>query len=373
MHHRIRRGRHHAGIIHRFNVTAPQAGMLTGIFALVVSVFGPFLVLLLSGFNRKTMLQIALAVFTLSSLGSAFVTNFNVLLGVRMIPALLHPVYFSLAFVSAISLYRKEEAAKASSLVFLGTTIGIVLGVPITTYIASTFSYEAAFYFTAAVNALSFFGVLLLLPQMPASNSGSSGQQMNILKKPTLWLNIASTGLIFAGMFAAYSYAAEYLKTVAGMSNSTISALLVLFGLGGVAGNMLAGKFIGRNMIATVIVHPILIVGALLLVMSFQQHVTPMIVIMIFWGAVHTSSLVITQIWLTSEAPEAPEFATSLFASFANLGIAVGAAVGGKFINLYGLPGMFTAALLFLGAGLALILIRVWMQKPRAIEVNQAA
>lgn len=360
-------------IMRRFSVTAPQAGMLTGVFALVVSLFGPFLVLMFSRFNRKTMLLVALAVFTLSSLASAFVTSFGTLLWVRMVPALLHPVYFSLAFVSAVSLYPKQQAAKASSLVFLGTTIGIVLGVPITTYVASTLSYEAAFYFTAAVNALSFLGVLFLLPQMPASTSGSSGQQLHILKKPELWLNIASTGLIFAGMFAAYSYAAEYLKTVAGMSSDTISALLVLFGLGGVAGNMLAGKLIGRNMVQTVIAHPLLIAVALLLVMTFCRYGAPMVAIMIFWGAAHTSSLVITQIWLTSEAPEAPEFATSLFASFANLGIAAGAAVGGKFISHYGLPGIFPAALMFLAAALVLILLRVWMMKPNAIKAGQVA
>lgn len=359
-------------IMRRFDVTAARAGQLTGVFALVVALCGPALVLLLARFNRKALLLAALAVFTLSSLASAFVTDFDTLLWVRMVPALLHPVYFSLAFVSAIALYPKAQMARASSMVFLGTTIGIVLGVPITTYVAHTLSYEAAFYFTAAVNALSFVGVWWLLPPMPAGASGSSGQQLHILRKPGLWLNIASTGLIFAGLFAVYSYAAEYLTTVAGMSSDTISVLLVLFGLGGVAGNMLAGKLIGRNMVATVLGHPPLVAVALLLAMVFQAHLVPMVAIMVFWGAVHTSSLVITQMWLTSEAPEAPEFATSLFASFANLGIAAGAAVGGRFIDHYGLPGIFPAGFLFLAAALALIVLRVGLMRAGARKAAAA-
>ncbi len=346
-------------IISRFGVTAPIAGQLTGIFALVVAVCGPLLVLLFSRFNRKRMLLVSLLMFTLSSFISAYVTDFNVLLIVRMVPALFHPVFFSLAFVSAVALYPPEQAARASSLAFLGTSIGIVLGVPIVAWVGSHFSYESAFHFTAAVNLLALLGIFLRLPQMSNVGNGSTRHQLRILKKSALWLNIGSTGLIFAGMFAVYSYAAEYLKTVGGMNVDTVSFLLVLFGLGGIGGNMLAGRLIGYSKVATVMAHPIAIALGLLLLVTFKTEFTPMTVIMIFWGAAHTSSLVITQIWLTSEAPEAPEFATSLFASIANLGVAVGSSIGGWFIKTFGMSAMFWSGWLLLGGALALILIRV--------------
>lgn len=355
-------------IMRRFSVSAQQSGMLTSVFALVVALCGPVLVLFLSRYNRKILLLISLAVFTISSLASAFVTDFNMLLAVRMVPALFHPVYFSLAFVSALSLYPKAQSARASALVFMGTTIGIVLGVPITAYLGNTISYEASFYFTAAVNALSFFGVLFLLPQMPAGGAGSSRKQLHILRKPALWLNIGSTGLVFAGAFAVYSYAAQYLRAEVGMPADTISLLLVLFGLGGVAGNLLAGKLIARSMVVTVLANPVLIAVSLLLVMRFQHHVGPMIAIVLFWGAAHTSTLVISQIWLTSEAPEAPEFANAIFASIANLGVAVGASVSGSFISQWGLPGIFSAGGMFLAAALALMLVRVWRMRSRTIR-----
>jgi predicted MFS family arabinose efflux permease len=332
--------------------------------------------LLFSRFNRKRMLLVSLLMFTLSSFASAYVTDFNVLLMVRMIPALFHPVFFSLAFVSAVALYPPEQAARASSHAFLGTSIGIVLGVPIVAWVGSRFSYESAFHFTAAVNLLALLGVLLLLPQMPTVGGGSTRNQLGILKKPTLWLNVGSTGLIFAGMFAVYSYAAEYLKTVGGMSADSVSFLLVLFGLGGIGGNMLAGRVLGRSKIATVIAHPIAIALGLLLLLVFNASITPMTIIMIFWGAAHTSSLVITQIWLTSEAPEAPEFATSIFASIANLGVAVGSAIGGWFIKAFGMSAMFWAGWMLLAGALALILIRVSMMKhssrAKAVEPRAA-
>jgi len=114
----------------------------------------------------------------------------------------------------------------------------------------------------------------------------------------------------------------------------------------------------------------------LLLLLIFNASVTPMTIIMIFWGAAHTSSLVITQIWLTSEAPEAPEFATSIFASIANLGVAVGSAIGGWFIKAFGMSAMFWAGWMLLAGALALILIRVSMMKhssrAKAVEPHAA-
>lgn len=360
-------------IMDRFGVSESRAGWLTGIFALVVAIAGPFLVLLFSRFNRKAMLLIALGFFTISSFVSAFMTNFDMLMLVRMIPALFHPVYFSLAFVSAIALYPEDQAPRASAHAFLGTSVGIVLGVPITAWIGANVSYEWAFYFTALVNLVALLGVLFMLPQMENVGKGTTGQQLGILRKPGLWLNIASTGLIFAGMFAVYTFVAEYLETVGGIASNRVSLLLLIFGLGGVAGNMFAGYLLRQSKIKTVVTHPVLIGVGLLLLLVFNANFELLLPIMVIWGGAHTSSLVITQIWLTQEAPEAPEFATSLFASTANLGVAVGSGVGGIFIDAFGFGGMFWSGWMFLAIALACILTRVAMgDRTKSATVNPA-
>lgn len=41
---------------------------------------------------------------------------------------------------------------------------------------------------------------------------------MNLRFTLQLWLNIGSTGFIFGGMFAVYTFVAEYLETVGGCS-----------------------------------------------------------------------------------------------------------------------------------------------------------
>ena len=218
-------------IIARYGISTAQAGWLVGIFALTIALLGPLLVLLASQFNRKRMLLIALTVFAAASALSAQVDSFSMLMLLRIVPALFHPIYFSLAMVAAAALYPPHQATKATAYAFIGTSMGMVLGIPLTQWIAGQFSYEASFRFCAWVNLLAALGLLWRLPDAAVQRL-SYGKQLAILRSGTLWLNITTCVLIFAAMFAVYAYAAEYLSREIGLSGGVIGFLLVAFGVG---------------------------------------------------------------------------------------------------------------------------------------------
>ena len=122
-----------------FNVSVPQAGWTVSVFALVVAASAPVTPLLFSGINRKKVMLLALGLFTISNVISMFTSNFTVLLIARILPAFLHPVYVSMAFTVAAASVSKEQAPKAVSKVFVGVSAGMVLGVPVTSFIARSF------------------------------------------------------------------------------------------------------------------------------------------------------------------------------------------------------------------------------------------
>ena len=343
-------------IIDRFQVSVSQAGLLLGTFALIIAVFGPFLVLISSRYDRKKVLTGALFGFVVCSVLSAYAPDFPTLMALRIIPALLHPVFFAAAFTTAVSLYPKDRAAHATSLAVVGTTLGLVLGVPLTTWVAATVSYEASFLFCSAMTALPGLGLLLMLPPQKQVEKLTFGSQLAVLRRVSLWMNILATVLVFTAMFSVYSYAAEYLKTETGMDGQTISMMLVIFGIGGVSGNLIAGRLLNAHLVKTVILHPLVLSGAYLVLYAFGSASIPsMMLISLLWGAAHTSGLVITQMWLTSVAQEAPAFATSLYVSSANAGVVLGSLIGGIFIDTVGMRGAIWCGLLF--AILSLIII----------------
>ncbi|QDQ01995.1 MFS transporter [Lysinibacillus fusiformis] len=355
----------------KFNITTSQAGLLVSIFSLVVAISGPFLTLLASGINRKVILLTAVLLFAISNIVYAYTTKFDVMLVFRIIPAIFHPVFFSVALVTAAKLVSPEKSSKAVTKVFSGITVGFAFGVPVTSYLAEKISLEAGFLFGAVVSAIAFIGILAWLPSMPVTEKLSYGKQLGILRKPQLWLNIVTVIFIFAAMFSVYSYFAEYLSQVTNMNGSWISIMLMVFGTIMIFGNFLFGNLLHKSMTKTVIMFPLLFAVVYLLTYYVGSYFIPMVVIVFIWGAVHSGGLIVSQVWLTTEASEALEFGNSLFVSFSNLGIAIGASVSGWFISHFGIHNLIWVGIIFSLLAFLLILLKIQIFKPNVQGLNR--
>lgn len=345
-------------ITQKFHISTSQAGSLVSIFALIVAISGPFLTILTSGINRKVILLTAIMIFAISNIVYAFTTKFEVMLAFRIIPAIIHPVFLSIALATAAQLVPAEKSSKAVNRVFAGLSAGFAFGVPVTSYFAEKISLEAAFLFGALVSFITFIGIFVWLPSMPVKDKMSFGNQLSILRKPKVWIAIMAAVFIHATMFAVYSYFAEYLGQVTHMNGSWISIMLLVFGVAMIVGNFLFGVFLHKSMTKTAILFPLLYTAIYLFVYFLGSYFLPMAVIVIIWGATHPGGILISQALLTAESEEAPEFGNSLYVSFSNAGIALGPLIGGWFISRLGIHQLIWSGIMFaLLAFLSIILI----------------
>ncbi len=344
-----------------FNVSVSRAGLLVSLFALVIAVSGPTMPLLFSGINRKKIMLLVLGIFVLGNIVSIFTTNFAIALIARIIPALFHPIYCSLAFSVAASSVSKEEAPKAVSKVFIGVSAGMVIGVPIASFIASTTSLQMAMVFFTVVNAIAFLATLLFVPSMPVKERVSYGAQLSVLKKSITWLSIIAVILLNSAIFGVYSYFAEYLKTVTNISSNTITIMLVVFGGANIIGNVVAGKLLTKNALKSVVAFPFALGAVYILLFLFGQAFVPMAFITLIWGILAGLGGNINQYWIMSSAPEAPDFANGLFLTSANLGTTIGTAIGGLFISEIGTQYVVLVGVLSLVLSFVFILLRNYM------------
>lgn len=135
--------------------------------------------------------------------------------------------------------------------------------------------------------------------------------------------------------------------------------LLTVFGMGGVLGNLLPGRSLGRRLAWTVLGYRVALAVAYGVLQAFASpSFTAMLPICLLWGAARTSGLIVSQMWVTSAAPDAPEFATSLYVSAANLGVVLGAAAGGGLIYVEGMHGTVWSGWLFAALTVAAVLAR---------------
>lgn len=336
-----------------YNVSVSKAGLFVSLFAITVAISAPIMPLLFSRINRKNVMLLVLAVFVLGNIVSIFSSNFTIALIARVIPALFHPIYCSMAFTVAANSVSTENAPKAVSKIMLGVSAGMVLGVPITNLIANETSFEMAMLFFAVINAITFIATLLFVPSMPVKDRLSYGSQINVLKNSITWLSIAAVIFINSAIFGVYSYLTEYLDIITNISGKSISIMLVVYGGANVIGNIVAGKLLTTNPIKTVVTFPFALGAVYIVLFSFGQFTVPMAIIILVWGILAGVGGNIAQYWITSAAPKAPDFANGLFLSSANIGTSIGTAVGGLFITAIG------TQYVVLGGVLSLILCAV--------------
>lgn len=346
-------------IAETFHISVPQAGWTVSAFALVVAASAPVTPLLFSGFNRKKGMLLALGLFTLSNVISMFTSHFTVLLIARIFPAFLHPVYVSMAFTVAATTVSKEQAPKAVSKVFVGVSAGMVLGVPVTSFIASEASFSMAMLFFTIVNALVFVATVLFIPSMPVTEKVSYGAQLSVLKKTRMWHSIIAVTLINGAMFGFFSYMSDYLKTVTEASYSVISAVLLVYGLANIVGNVIAGKLLSINARRSIIIMPFALLASYICLFIVGEWITAMVIIILILGVLAGIASNNMQYMITDAAPETPDFANGMFLTSANLGTTIGTAICGAFITEIGTRYSVFGALLFLVVSILFVYLRV--------------
>lgn len=337
-------------IAERFDVTVSTAGLCVSVFALAVSVAAPVLPLLFSGINRRTMMLAALILFVASNILSMVTDSFAVLLTARALPAFLHPVYVAMAFTLAAAA-TKDEPSRGIARVFVGVSAGMVLGVPMTTFVTTHWSYEAAMGIFAVINTVVLVATFFLVPDMPAKQH-NPGHQLRVLKKPSLWLGVTAFTCINGAMFGFFSFMSEFLHKVSAFSFDAVSSVLLAYGIANIVGNMLAGRVFGHYKKFFTQAGPavMLMLYVLLYLFSASSIATAALVVLlgICAGFINISG----QYMISSAAREAPDFSNGLFLTAANFGTAMGTMLCGIFISLQGTRAALFATCILLLASL---------------------
>lgn len=354
-------------ISREFDVSIDTAGWLLSAFAITVAVSSPFITSFTTKINRKLLLCMVMSIFVLSNLISAFSTNFTVLMIARILPAILHPLFWNIAIAIAF----KERGAKGVSTVMLGLSLATVLGIPLTTYAVDLFqNWQASFFLSSAISLIAFIGLLFFIPTIPPNPEISGKNKMAVLKSPVLWLNLVSTLATLAAMFASYTYLTAYLEEITKMDGAQISMMLLLFGGMGTLGNWLMGLALNRNVLLASRMFLVLLVAVQILAYYFGGYYIPMVILVSFWGMVHTCGFLVCNVRTSQSVPHhSLEFVNSLLTSSFNIGISLGAFLGGLVSAYYGVHYTLWVSILLLTVTFLLSFVTF----PKNITENEEA
>ncbi|AZO17914.1 MFS transporter [Mesorhizobium sp. M2A.F.Ca.ET.043.05.1.1] len=318
-------------------VSISAAGLLISGYALGVVVGAPLLGALTGRLPRKTLLLALMVVFTVGNLACALAPDYWTLMAARVLTAFAHASFFGVGSVVATSLVAPNRKASAIALMFTGLTVANILGVPFGTWLGQAYGWRSTFLAVTLVGVIAFAVIALLVPRdepAAAAEEESSEGTLAVLGRRAVLLGLLTTVLSWVGVFAAFTYLAPILTRVTGFSEGAVSPILLVFGGGLVAGNLLGGRLADRHLVPTV-VGTLVALSAVLFVMTaaIHQPITAIIALGLL-GAAAFATVAPLQMWVLEKAKGAGQGLASSFniAAF-NLGNAIGAWLGGFVID----------------------------------------
>ena len=331
-----------------FDVTIPMAGYLVTGYALGVVLGAPLMTVLGTRISRKRMLMLLMGFFIVGNVLSAVAPVFGLMLAGRIVASLAHGAFFGIGSVVAADLVAPEKKAGAIAMMFTGLTVANVVGVPLGTLVGQQIGWRTTFFIVAALGVVGLLGVARLVPDMPKAEGVRLRHEIAAFRNVQVLLAMAMTVLGFGGVFAAITYITPMMTHVTGYADGSVTWLLVLFGLGMVAGNLIGGRFADRALMPLLYVSlsGLATVLALFTLTAHDKAASAVTVFLI--GALGFATVPPLQKRVLDQAAGAPTLASAVNIGAFNLGNALSAWLGGLVIAAglgYTAPNWVGAAL----------------------------
>lgn len=352
-------------------VSLAAAGQLVTVFAVVYAVGAPTLAVLCERFPRRTVMATALVFFVLANVAAATAPDYWWLMAARVAAALGAAVVASAAFATAAAGAPEGEQGRYLGIVTAGMTAALFTGVPLGSWLGGAFGWRATFWLIAAVGTVAVAGLLLTAPTVPGATPAPWRDRISPLRNPGVLRIVAVTFLAASGGLMFYTYLAAYAARVASHSYALLSFLLLLVGVAGLAGALLAGRSTDawgptRSLRLVVGGHALALVLAAALVLSGLDSPLALAVVVGCWAVFAWGLTPPVQGGILAAAgPASGMTALALNISGLYLGTGVAGALGGAVIATAGVAYVPVAAAALMGLSFLLTLVPAGARRGR--------
>ncbi|MRH88773.1 MFS transporter [Nocardia sp. SYP-A9097] len=333
------------------NVSEPVAGHIVSAYALGVVVGAPVIAAMAARVGRKRLLIALMVAFTVGNAASVIAPTFATLTAARFVSGLPHGAYFGVASLAAASLAPVGQRAKAVAAVMLGLSAANVVGVPGATWLGQHLGWRDAFVVVAIIGLATVAAIFKFVPELHGIRLTDPRTELGALRRSQVLLTLVVGAVGFGGMFAVYTYITTTLTDVAGMSVGLVPIVLMLFGLGMVAGNIVGGVLADRGVDKAIFAALLAMVVILAAFVAAAHNPFTAAIGAFFIGASGAALAPGLQTRLMDVAHDAQTLAAALNHAALNIANAAGAWLGGVVIA----AGLGYTAPAVVGAGLAVL------------------
>jgi DHA1 family inner membrane transport protein len=320
-----------------FGTTRATVGYSITVYALVIAVAAPAASILLGRISRTTLIVSGLILMAIGIFITAIAPTIEIFIVGRAIGALGGAVLVPTSTAAGPALLPPRRVATAIAVVTLGFSLATAVGAPAGTALAAAYGWRAPFFIIAGLAVLLAVLVALVVRSVPIPPVASIRQRLRPLRDGRVSLGLVSTLLLILGFNIVYLFSASVTDGSTGGSGGLLALLLLAFGLGSVAGNVVAGpitdRFSARSTFTVLVGMQIVI---LVLITLIGGTFSVEVVLFALWGATALGATIPIQHRLATIDRATTGLTLSWFTSAQYLGIAIAPVVATTAAGLAG-------------------------------------
>jgi len=342
-----------AAIAADLRVSEALVGTLLASYALVAALATVPLVRFTARWPRRTTLLLTLVCLTVSQLISALAPNFTMLASGRVLCALTHGLMWSVIAPIGARLVPATHAGRATAAVYVGTSLALVAGNPLTAAMSELWGWRLAVVLVSVAAAAVTVAAWAVLPRMtmPRDEATTVRRSVRHHRNSRLITLTALTLIGVTGHFISYTFIVVIIRDVVGVHGPRLAWLLAAFGIAGLISMAAMARRLDRWPQASVVgcLAALALTFAVLTSLAFDHSAGLVVLIvggdaMVLWGAVSTALPPILQAVAMRTAPDDPDGASGLYVAGFQVGIMAGSLSGGLLYERAGLAFMIAAS-----------------------------
>ncbi len=332
-------------LAHGFGVSDSAVGLLVTGYAVAVAVSVVPLVALAAHRDRRTTALVTVAAITASNVLLAVAPGYGVAVVARLVSAAGHGVFWSVVAPMAAGLLGSERAGRATAVVFAGNSLAFLVGMPLCSWLGATIGWRPTALLVACAAALVVVAIRASIGPMPAEHAGAGSRPgergLSAILSAATDRSLAAVNLVtlllVLGHFAAFTYVTVIIADYVHLAGPATSTLLLAHGAAGLVGLLLIGRSVDRYPRATALVVTAGLATCMFALLALGPGVAAGAVI-VLWAIPAGGLAVVLQAAVLRIAPARPDVASSIYIVAFQIGIALGAAIGGVAVDHGMLP-----------------------------------